>query len=150
MPERTRGYAHRIDVPNAPAQVWDALTTTAQLRTWCSPVAEIQPRAGGLFRANVDRVTKLEAHIDVFVPERRLRLVYLPCRQLPAAETAMIDDFILEDVRGGTILRLLGSGIPTRAAWDTPFMRLRVGWERAMTRLRDLLEAQRNNAAMPP
>ena len=149
MPERTRGYAHRIDVASAPALVWGALTTTAHLRTWCSPVAEIQPRAGGLFRANVDRITKLEAHIDVFVPERRLRLVYLPCEQLPAAESAMIDDFILEGSERITILRLLGSGIPARPDWDAPFMRLRVGWERAMTRLKDLLDAQRKGGATP-
>ncbi len=141
MPERTRGYAHRIDVTVGPAGVWTALTTTAGLRAWCSPAAEIRARPGGHFRASVDRITELEAHIDVFEPERRLRLIYLPCAALPATDSALVDDFILDASGGGTILRLLGSGIPTDAAWDAPFVRLRVSWERAMTRLKTLLDS---------
>ena len=141
MAERTRGYAHRIDVAVAPADVWNALTTTALLRTWCSPAAEIRARPGGHFRASVDRITELEAHIDVFEPERRLRLIYLPCTALPAADTALVDDFILDATGAETILRLLGSGIPTDASWDAPFLRLRISWERAMTRLKALLDA---------
>jgi len=42
---------------------------------WCSPNAQIRAQKGGLFRASVDRVTELEAHIDVFDPGRRLRLI---------------------------------------------------------------------------
>jgi Activator of Hsp90 ATPase homolog 1-like protein len=149
MPERTRGYAHRIDVAIEPEYVWRALTTTASLRLWCSPAAEINARPGGVFRANVDRITKLEAHIDVFVPERRLRLIYLPCPTLPSADSALIDDFIIEGADSMTILRLLAGGIPGGPAWDAPFMRLRVSWEHAMTRLRDLLDGQRSKGASP-
>lgn len=149
MPERTRGYAHRINVAIEPDYVWRALTMTAALRLWCSPTAEINPRPGGLFRANVDRITKLEAHIDVFVPERRLRLIYLPCATLPSAQSALVDDFIIEGADNVTILRLLASGIPGNPDWDAPFMRLRVSWERAMTRLRELLDGQRSKGASP-
>jgi uncharacterized protein YndB with AHSA1/START domain len=149
MPERTRGYAHRIDVSSTAADVWNALTTTAALRSWCSPAAEINARPGGLFRANVDRITNLEAHIDVFVPERRLRLIYLPCPELPEAESALVDDFILEATDNVTIVRLLGSGIPGDVAWDAPYMRLRVSWEHAMTRLQSFLAAQCSKGDSP-
>ena len=50
MSERSRGYAHRVDINADVARVW---------RTRCSPDAELQPRQGGLFRAKVDRVTEL-------------------------------------------------------------------------------------------
>jgi uncharacterized protein YndB with AHSA1/START domain len=117
MKDRTRGYAHRIDLVADVQTVWGALTDPAQLKSWCSPKAEIRARAGGSFRACVDRVTELEAHIDVYEPGRRLRLIYLPSKALPPADSALVDDFILEPARaGGTILRLLGSGVPGGAA----------------------------------
>ncbi len=142
MKEKTRGYAHRIDLATDVQTVWRALTDPVQLVTWCSPKAEIRARAGGLFRACVDRVTELEAHIDVFEPGRRMRLIYLPSAALPPAETALVDDFILEPVPGerGTILRLLGSGVPGGAEWDAQYLRLRTGWQAAMTRLKALIE----------
>lgn len=101
----------------------------------------MRPRAGGLFRACVDRVTELEAHIDVCEPGRRLRLIYLPSKALPPADSALIDDFILEPAKGGgTILRLLGSGVPGAPEWDPQYLRLRAGWQAAMTRLKALIE----------
>jgi uncharacterized protein YndB with AHSA1/START domain len=141
MKDKTRGYAHRIDLTADVQTVWRALTDPAQLTAWCSPKAEIRARTGGLFRACVDRVTELEAHIDVYEPGRRLRLIYLPSATLPPTDSALIDDFILEPAQaGGTILRLLGSGVPGAPEWDAQYLRLRTGWQAAMTRLKALIE----------
>jgi uncharacterized protein YndB with AHSA1/START domain len=136
MSEKVRGYAHRVDIELEPRQVWHALTDEACLRRWCSPKAQMRARPGGLFRASVDRVTELEAHIDVFDPTRRLRLIYLPAPSLPPADSVIIDDFILEGAEGGTIVRLLGSGIPGSEVWDVPYLRLRTGWQQALSRLK--------------
>ena len=149
MSERERGYAHRIDILADASQVWRALTDAEQLTRWCSPAAQIRARQGGLFRASVDRVTEFEAHIDVFEPERRLRLMYLPSSELPRADTVMVDDFILDRVPGGTIVRLLGSGVPATAEWDTQYWRLRTSWQQAMTRLKVFVEKQ-NKPGAPP
>ena len=149
MSERERGYAHRIDILADASQVWRALTDAEQLTRWCSPAADIRARQGGLFRASVDRVTEFEAHIDVFEPERRLRLMYLPSSGLPRADTVMVDDFILDRVPGGTIVRLLGSGVPGAAEWDTQYWRLRTSWQQAMTRLKVFVEKQ-NRPGAPP
>jgi uncharacterized protein YndB with AHSA1/START domain len=127
--------------------VWRALTDNQQLTLWCSPDADIRARAGGSFRASVDRVTEFEARIDVFEPGRRLRLIYLPARTLPRADSVMIDDFILEKVAGGTILRLLGSGVPASPEWDTQYRRLRASWPAAMTRLKVFVEKQSKTGA---
>jgi uncharacterized protein YndB with AHSA1/START domain len=142
MSDRERGYAHRVDIHADPEDVWRPLTDSAHLRNWCSPQAEIRARQGGLFRASVDRLTELEAHIDVFEPPRRLRLIYLPARHLPPAASVMVDDFILEPTGEGTILRLLGSGIPTTSEWDTQYRRLRMSWQQALTRLKVYVEQQ--------
>ena len=109
---------------------------------WCSPGAQIRPRQGGLFRASVDRVTELEAHIDIFDPLRRLRLIYLPSPALPPTEDPLVDDFILDAKAPGTILRLLGSGFPATEEWNKPYQRLRLGWQQAMTRLKVFTEKQ--------
>jgi uncharacterized protein YndB with AHSA1/START domain len=140
MAERTRGYAHRVDIMADGQRVWRAFTDPACLTRWCAPDARIRPYAGGSFRASVDRVTELEAHIDVFEAGRRMRLIFLPSEALPATESAIVTDFILEALPAGTILRVLGSGIPSDEAWDTQYKRLRAGWERAMARLKVFVE----------
>ncbi|HTC52204.1 MAG TPA: SRPBCC domain-containing protein [Steroidobacteraceae bacterium] len=141
MSERTRGYAHRVDIAAGAEPVWKALTDTASLRRWCSPEAQINAREGGHFRASVDRVTELEAHIDVLLPQRRMRLIYLPSEDLPQNDTPIVDDFILDaSDPGKTIVRLLGSGFPADLESDTFYMRLRTGWERAVARLKVLVE----------
>jgi len=140
MSGRTRGYAHRIDIAAGAHVVWKTLTSTEALRKWCSPDAQINAREGGSFRASVDRVAELEAHIDVLVPERRMRIIYLPSEELPA-NSAIVDDFILDGSHAGkTILRLLGSGFPVSPASDAFYLRLRTGWERAVARLKVLAE----------
>ena len=147
MSERSRGYAHRVDIVADAEQVWRALTERESLVRWCSPEAELQPRQGGLFRARIDRLTELEAHIDVFEKGRRLRLIYLPNPALPRAESVLTDDLIVEAVPGGTVVRLLGSGIPGEQAWDTQYWRLRTSWLQALNRLKVLVEAQRGTGA---
>ena len=141
MSGRTRGYAHRIDIAAGAPVVWKSLTSTESLRKWCSPDAQISAREGGLFRASVDRVAELEAHIDVLLPERRMRLIYLPSEELPQSGSAIVADFILDNSAAGkTILRLLGSGFPVAREWDAFYLRLRTGWERAVARLKVLVE----------
>ncbi|MDB6042860.1 MAG: hypothetical protein JWM63_1411 [Gammaproteobacteria bacterium] len=142
MSDKVRGYAHRIDIYADTHKVWRALTESENLTRWCSPGADIRARAGGLLRASVDRVAELEAHIDIFEPDRRLRLIYLPSAALPPTESAIIDDFILEAAPPETILRLLGSGIPSTADWDMQYKRLRMGWQAALTRLKVFVEKQ--------
>jgi uncharacterized protein YndB with AHSA1/START domain len=142
MRDRARGYAHRVDIVADADQVWRALTEPEHLAKWCSPGAQIRAQKGGLFRASVDRVTELEAHIDIFEPSRRLRLIYLPSPTLPPTDDPIVDDFILDTKEPGTILRLLGSGIPATADWNRQYQRLRLGWQQAMTRLKVFTEKQ--------
>jgi uncharacterized protein YndB with AHSA1/START domain len=142
MSDRERGYAHRVDILAQPELVWRALTEAVPLKVWCAPDAEIRAKQGGLFRASVDRVTEFEAHIEIFEPGKRLRLMYLPSQALPPAGTVMVDDFILDPADGGTIVRLLGSGIPATSDWETQYRRLRMSWAQALNRLKIICEQQ--------
>lgn len=147
MRDRARGYAHRVDIAADAAEVWRALTQAENLVRWCSPEAQIRAQQGGLFRACVDRVIELEAHIDIFEPPRRLRLIYLPSASLPPTDAPLVDDFILDSKESGTILRLLGSGIPATEEWNRQYQRLRLGWQQAMTRLKVFTEQQLRSKA---
>jgi uncharacterized protein YndB with AHSA1/START domain len=141
-----------VDIAGEVPAVWRAFTEGVHLVRWCAPDAQLRPRAGArpsdppvLFRGSVDRVTQMEAHIDVYVPNRRLRLIYLPSATLPEADTAIVADFILEPATApaaGAILRVLGSGIPDGPQWDTQFKRMKVGWSAALARLKVYVETQ--------
>lgn len=82
----------------------------------------------------------MEAHIDVFEPGRRLRLIYLPSAALPPTDDPLVDDFMIDARDPATIVRLLGSGVPPTEEWNKPYQRLRLGWQQAMTRLKVFTE----------
>jgi uncharacterized protein YndB with AHSA1/START domain len=139
----TRGYAHLVEVDVPVARVWRALIDPGLIRIWSGQEAEIDPRKGGSYRIGKRSASAREAHIDIFEVNRRLRLIYLNNPDWPAADSAVVDDFIL-DVRKGdgkTSLRLLGSGIPETAEWDQSYARIRMGWERFMARIKVTVES---------
>jgi uncharacterized protein YndB with AHSA1/START domain len=139
----TRGYAHLVEIDVPVGRVWRALTDPGLIRIWSGQEAEIDPRKGGLYRLGQRNSDSREAHIDIFDVNRRLRLIYLKGGNWPPCDSAVVDDFIL-DVRKGegtASLRLLGSGVPESAAWDKTYVRLRMGWERLMARIKVTLES---------
>jgi uncharacterized protein YndB with AHSA1/START domain len=139
----TRGYAHLVDLEVPVARVWRALTDPRLVRIWLGTEAEIDAREGGVYRFGGRGAGSREAHIDVFDPHRRLRLIYLSNADFPPSDSALVDDFLLDVRRGDatTSLRLLGSGIPETAVWDHTYVRVRTGWERLLARLKVALES---------
>ncbi len=139
----TRGYAHLVEIAAPAARVWRALTDPALIRLWSGQEAEVDAREGGQYRLGKRHAGGREAHIDVFEVNRRLRLIYLSGRDTPPSDSAVVDDFLLDTRHGEgqTSLRLLGSGIPEAADWDSAYLRMRVGWERHMARIKVALES---------
>jgi uncharacterized protein YndB with AHSA1/START domain len=140
MAARTRGYAHRLDVQAPRKIVWRSLIEPALLAQWYGPDARITPRAGGRYSIRADEDLVREAHIDVCDPGRRLRLIYMPAPELPATDSVIVDDFLLDDDGVGTTLRLLGSGFPDTGEWEHFYRRMRGGWPRALGRLKLMVE----------
>lgn len=144
MSIKTRGYAHRVDILAPASRVWTALIEPALLGRWFGPNTVVKPKTGGRFYGILDPGIEREALIDIFEPYRRLRLVYMAPPQLPPHEGAVVDDFLLEPLSindtATTIVRLLGSGIPEGKLWDGHYMKLRSNTERALARLKMLLE----------
>lgn len=140
MAGKTRGYALRIDVGADAQRVWSALTDNARLARWLSSNAKVSAREGGSFRASIDRETEMLAHIDVFLPLRRLRLIHLPSPAIPACDSAVVDDLMLETLGATTLVRVLGSGFPAEPAYEAPLRRHQAGWRLSLARLKVYLE----------
>jgi uncharacterized protein YndB with AHSA1/START domain len=136
MAERTRGYAHRVNIEAPAAVVWRGLLEPAVLAQWYAPEARVDARAGGGYWVRLDRSTERAAHIDVFDPPRRLRLIYMPQQHWPSGDAVIIDDFLVVPEKDTTVVRVLGSGIPDRREWDEACTRLRTWWGRGLLRLK--------------
>jgi uncharacterized protein YndB with AHSA1/START domain len=148
----TRGYAHLVEIDVPVGRVWRALTDPGLIRIWSGQEAEIDARIGGFYRIGKRNAGGREAHIDIFDVNRRLRLIYLNDPDMPPSGSAVVDDFLL-DVRKGegtASLRLLGSGVPDATEWDKPYMRLRMGWERFLARIKVTLESPPQPRKPPP
>jgi uncharacterized protein YndB with AHSA1/START domain len=140
MAERLRGYAHRIDIAAPIELVWRGLIEPQRLKLWYGPDARVSPRAGGSYMVRADRDMEREAHIDIFEPHRRLRLIYMTPKPLEGHEAVVIDDFIMNYDETMVVVHVLGSGFPYDEAWDAYYNRLRGGWGQALARLKVLSE----------
>lgn len=145
MAFKTRGFAHRIDIAAAPHRVWTALSSPVLLPLWLGNDARIRPLAGGSLSATLAPGFVREAMIDVFEPPRRMRLIYLTPPELEVFDGAVVDDILLDSEGEGTIVRLLCSGIPETQAWGGYFSKARSTAERALSRMKVLVE-QRERA----
>jgi uncharacterized protein YndB with AHSA1/START domain len=145
----TRGYAQRVDIRADIEVVWRALLEPSTLALWYAPGARLDAREGGIYCVRHNAEMEREAHIDVFLPPRRLRLIYMPLPGLPDDGAVIVEDFLLdrdqvaaraEAAGAATVLRLMGSGVPEGGEWHSTYVALRRGWERALLRLKVLLE----------
>jgi uncharacterized protein YndB with AHSA1/START domain len=140
MSTRTRGFAHRIDIAASPMQVWTALSGPGLVPLWLGADARITPRQGGSLAVTLAPGLARDAMIDVFEPPRRLRLIYLPPAGLPTFDGAVVDDILLDGEGGGTIVRLLCSGVPDLPEWTPVYSKVRAIAERALSRLKQVVE----------
>jgi uncharacterized protein YndB with AHSA1/START domain len=147
MPLKTRGFAHRIDIAAQPPRVWTALCGPTLLPLWLGADAKIRPQQGGRWQATVAPGLEREATIDVFEPPRRLRLIYLPPPDLAGFDGAVVDDILLDGEGDNTVVRLLCSGVPEYTEWNPLFSKMRATAERAMARLKVLVEQRERMAA---
>jgi uncharacterized protein YndB with AHSA1/START domain len=141
MPLKTRGFAQRIDIEAPVGEVWRAISAPDLLPMWLGDDARVKPQPGGSWSATIGAGLTRHAMIDVFDPPRRLRLIYLPPEDLSAFDGAVADDILLEADGASTIVRLLCSGVPDLPEWNAHYLRVRAASERALARLKSLVEA---------
>lgn len=140
-----RGYLQSLRCDAPARQLWQALVQPAALKLWHAEEADVDPRPGGRYTYRSRLFGLRHAHIDVFDPERRLRLVYDPNPSWPAGDSIIVEDFLIDahdTGASGSQLRLLGSGVPAVADWNATLKRLQAGWAVAFSYLQRRLESQ--------
>ena len=130
-----RGYAQRIELRAPVSRVWRALHLPEELNLWLGTGAVVQPQVGGNFDIVLSGVVPREGHIDVFEPERRLRIVYLSPPSMAPQTATIVDDYLLTQQGSGCLLTLMADGVPENPAWDNYFLTLRRQTAVAMSRL---------------
>jgi len=137
-----RGYLESCSITASPQAVWRAFVDPALMSRWLAKTAAVDPRPGGLYRFEHAHAGRREAHIDLFQPPRRLRLIHFVQPDWPvAADVAPVDDVLVLQRDDTTVVRILGSGVPADPAWDPLLRRWRGAWAVGLAMLKKILEA---------
>ncbi len=136
MRRQTRGYMQGFETGAGAESLWRALTDPALLTAWLATEAIVEARAGGR-HATVSRLFgRREANIERFEPGARLQLLYEPSPDWPALpDSALMEDFIIDEKKGQRMLRVIGAGVPADEEYAKMFVRLRTGWALAFAQL---------------
>lgn len=136
MRRQTRGYMQGFETSASAATLWRALTEPAALTAWLATEAVVEPRAGGR-HATVSRLFgRREARIERFDPGLRMQLMYEPNPDWPPLpDSALVEDFIIDERKGQRMLRVIGEGVPADEDYAKTLVRLRTGWALAFAQL---------------
>jgi uncharacterized protein YndB with AHSA1/START domain len=136
MRRQSRGYMQGFETAASAATLWRALIEPDILRAWYASEAIVEPAVGGRY-ATVSRLFgQREARIERFDAGARLQLLYEPTADWPPlSDSALIEDFIIDERKGQRMLRVMGSGIPSDEEWAKTLVRLRTGWALAFAQL---------------
>ena len=164
----TRAFDMTIEIAVPAEAVWQALTDAGDIVRWFPLEASITPGRGGKYLVSWDGNWPWKADIEIWEPNRHLRLVDRNGRPFdvdgakPLAATPMeiALDYHLQGHGGSTTLRLVHSGFGRGGGWDDEFEGVSLGWRLELTGLKHYLEHHRGRArvsawnravvAMPP
>jgi len=151
----TRAFEMTIEIAVSPDAVWQALTDQDEVVRWFASRADITPGVGGKWMISWDGNWPWNTVIEIWEPQRHLRLVDRNARPYDAqgkAALAAVDplpiaiDWYLEGESGETKLRLVHSGFGRGGAWDDEFEGVSVGWQMELNALKYYLERHRGEA----
>ena len=138
---------HEIEIRVPVEDAWRALTDPDELARWFAEEASIEPREGGAYQIGWEEGAVGRRRIAVWEPGRRLRLVGEPSPdgQLPLDEP-LVEDWVLEQRGGSTVVRLVESGFPDTGHWNGVYDSMELGWGLFFRGLRHYLERHRGRA----
>ncbi len=136
MRRQNRGYMQGFETAASAVTVWRALIEPAAMQLWFAAEAIVEPRAGGRYATMSRLFGRREARIERFEPGARLQLLYEPTVDWPPLpDSALVEDFIIDERKGQRMLRIMGSGVPSDEEWAKTLVRLRTGWALAFAQL---------------
>lgn len=148
----TRAFEMTLEIAIPADAVWQAITTAGELVRWFPTRADITPGAGGRWLVSWDGNWPWNMDVEIWEPNRRLRLVDREGRPYDAqgkaadrsvAPLPIAVDWHLEARGGSTSLRLVHSGFGRGGAWDDEYEGVSVGWPLELNGLKHYLERHR-------
>jgi uncharacterized protein YndB with AHSA1/START domain len=148
----TRAFEMTIEIAVPADAVWQAITSAEDLLRWFPTEAHVTPGAGGKWLISWDGNWPWNMQIEIWEPDRRLRLVDTNSRPYDArgeavntsvAPLPIAIDWYLEARGGSTSLRLVHSGFGRGSAWDDEFEGVSMGWLLELNGLKHYLEHHR-------
>jgi uncharacterized protein YndB with AHSA1/START domain len=148
----SRAFEMTIEIAVSPEALWQAITDPSEVTRWFASHADIQPRAGGKWMTSWDGNWPWNMEIEIWEPNRHLRLVDRQARPYDAkgevvntsvAPLPIAIDWHLEGKAGSTTLRLVHSGFGRGGAWDDEYEGVSVGWPLELNGLKHYLEHHR-------
>jgi uncharacterized protein YndB with AHSA1/START domain len=149
----TRAFEMIIEIAAPPDVVWHAIASAEELVRWFPTEAAVTPGVGGTWLVSWDGNWPWKTEIEIWEPQRHLRLMDRNGRPYDAVGGTMIEsvapmpialDWYLEPAKGGsTRLRLVHSGFGRGGAWDDEFEGVSAGWPMELNSLKYYLEHHR-------
>jgi uncharacterized protein YndB with AHSA1/START domain len=149
----SRHHETRVTVDAPLAEVWKAISEAPEIARWFAPKIDVEPGVGGFVLADWGPGLEWKTAIEIWEPERHLRLVETRDRVMTSAPVTqpleackLIQDYYLEGQGGQTVLRLVHSGFGSSADWDVEYEGTRWGWASCFLRLQHGLERHRGDS----
>lgn len=148
----TRAFELTIEIPVPADAVWQALTSAEELVRWFPTEANITPGSGGRWVVSWDGNWQWSTEIEIWEPNRHLRLTDRSARPYDAEGKAVNQtvapvpisiDWYLEGKGGSTSLRLVHSGFGRGSAWDDELEGVSTGWPFELNALKHYLQRHR-------
>ena len=144
--DRTRSHSHEIEIDVPIERVWKAISDAEEITRWFSEEAKVTPGEGGHFWVSWGQGQSGASRIEIWEPERRLRLANLPAENefgpeaaRPTLKIPIVEEYTLTSRGNRTVLRLVHSNIPDSPDWDGFYDGTNRGWDMFFLGLRHYL-----------
>jgi len=148
-----RQHETTVEIDAPIEEVWNAIADATGMARWFAPKMTVEPGVGGFVVADWGQGIEWKTTIEIWEPNRHLRLVETRDQFIgasPAAETLepcrLIQDYFLDSVGGKTVLRLVHSGFGSGENWDIEYEGTRGGWAGCFFRMKLGLEQHREES----
>ena len=136
----TRSHTENIDVRAGLTDVWQAITDIEVLKKWLVQDGEFSPHIGGAFQLSLLDSSEISGRIDIYIPNRRMRLVVAlrdGAEPLPTGPITI--GLQLKEIENGTTLSVTVAGIPADEDWEEDYKRSEMRWQNGLEELRSVL-----------
>ena len=136
----TRSHTEHIDLRASLEDVWHAITDIESMKKWLVQEGEFSPHIGGAFQLSMLDNSEMSGRIDIYIPNRRMRLVVaLRDGAEPLSTGPITIGLQLKEIENGTTLSVTVAGIPADEDWEEDYKRSEMRWQNGLDELRSML-----------